>query len=121
VQSGPAVVVVEVVTVAAAVDLLVVDDVWFEDEVVVLDEDTWSAAAIGWMEKFLSCAYAAIPPEIRTRIAAAVRICSLPVSKCISYRISFSSKRFNGPHPGTGIMQDFQLRAGEASILLVLG
>jgi hypothetical protein len=47
------VVVVVDVTAAAVVDL-VVDEVSFEDEVVVLDEDTWSAAASGWREKFLS-------------------------------------------------------------------
>jgi hypothetical protein len=46
------VVVVVDVTAAAVVDF--VDEVSFEDEVVVLDEDTWSAAASGWREKFLS-------------------------------------------------------------------
>ena len=43
-------VVVVVVTAAAAVDL----DVSLEDEVDVLVEDCWSAAASGWREKFFS-------------------------------------------------------------------
>jgi len=47
------VVVVDAVTAAAVVDF-VVDEVSFEDELVVLDEDCWSAAASGWREKFLS-------------------------------------------------------------------
>jgi len=51
VHSGPAV--VEVVTAAAAVDVLEAE-VELEEELVELDEDTWSAAPIGWRGKFLS-------------------------------------------------------------------
>ncbi len=85
--------------VLAVVDADVLVD---DDELVVLVEELWDAAAAGASDLELSwaCAYAAIPPEIRTSIAAAVRIWSLPVSTCMNYRAYLFAMRYNQPHPG---------------------
>jgi hypothetical protein len=79
-----------VVAVVVAVDVPVVDDVCVDVEfvalVVVVDAAASTAVMLVVGEDW-PCAYAPIPPEIRTSIAATVSICSLPVSTFMFYRV----------------------------------
>jgi hypothetical protein len=45
-----------------------------------------AAAGVPGLGAYWFCAYAAIPPETRTSIAATVRICSLPAFTCMLLR-----------------------------------
>jgi len=92
-------VVVEVVdvevTVAVEVTVLVTVDVEVVELVCVEVEFVSAAASATGAEPTdrladdadCPCAYAAIPPEIRTSIAAIVRICSFPALTCMFPRI----------------------------------
>lgn len=76
-------VVVEVVVVVV-VELPVVLD---EELALLVDAELLDEVEVVVDElAFWSCAYAPIPPEIRTRMAAAVRIWSLPVSTFMNYQ-----------------------------------
>ena len=96
-QSGGGVVVVEeeevVVTVFVEVTVLVTVLVFVE--LVDVELVLAPANAIGAVPGVTAvsavwfCAYAAIPPEMRTRIAAAVRIWSFPVLTCILHRLTW--------------------------------
>jgi len=89
VQSGVFAVVVEVAE--------PLDELWL-DEVLELELDELELCALG----FWFCAYAAIPPEMRTRMAAAVRSCSLPLSTCMNNRRTV--------HPDSNIIRHIQDR-----------